>query len=140
MPVKRRKAKALNDYPDFTEDRPVSFERWQRHRERLLAYYRPGKRPPEWWAYESPVPRDPDFDVPECGQLYAVGELSDEELKALLPDWKRNYDRAQRPKVFHCLGPDKFLTGRAARLAIYKWAGIPAEYIRRWDRERIPRS
>ena len=80
MPVKRRKRKVLDDYPMRWEERPVSFERWLRHRERLMAMKHAGHRPEEWWAYESPRPRSPDFDLPQSIQLYEMGELTNDEL------------------------------------------------------------
>jgi hypothetical protein len=143
MPVKRRKGKARDVCPsNFDEDRPISRERWSRWREKLLANCHPGKRPPEWWAYESPVPRSPDFDLPESIQLYEIGELRPDEIEALLPLWRTHYDRAQAPGFSYCSGYDTaqrsgvWLKGAAARRALYKWAGIPPDVVKRWDGER----
>ena len=50
MPVKRRKRKTIDDYPKPWEHHPVSQDRCERHRERMLASTRAGRRPLEWWA------------------------------------------------------------------------------------------
>ena len=84
MPVKSRRRKVIDDYPlpwDF--DRPVSLERWTKHRERLLANERAGRRPLEWWQFEGPCAypgRDRETVV-----LYEAGLLPDDELPELLP-------------------------------------------------------
>jgi hypothetical protein len=139
MPVKRRIAKARKDYPKPWEERPVSRERWERHRERMMANCFAGRRPEEWWEYESPLPRDPDFDVPQCVQLYKMGELRADELAELLQEWRRHYERAQEPGFTYCLGQKngrpEWLEGAAARKALYRWAGIPAEIVRKWNAE-----
>ena len=141
MPVKRRIPKARDDYPMPWEHRPVSRERWERHRELLLARAGAGRRPPEWWAYESPVPCPCVFDGPrECRVLYEIGELSEEEIEALTPEWRRHYERSHEPLFGYCKGPGKWLEGPAARRALYKWAGIPREFIRKWDAERARRT
>ena len=66
--------------------------------------------------------------------LYEAGLLGDDEL---LPQWRTFYDKAQRPNFFYPLGPGQFLKGQAARTAQYKWAGIPPNVVKKWDRERI---
>jgi hypothetical protein len=136
MPVKRRKRKGLDDYPKPWEDRPVSFERWERHRERIMAHGHAGYRPEEWWAYESPDPRR-DRDERQCLQLYQMGELSPEEIEELIPEWRQNYEWSQHKSFFYPLGPGNFLHGARARRALYRWAGIPAEILEQWDRERV---
>jgi hypothetical protein len=114
MPVKRRFRKARDDYPMPWEERPVSVERWQRHRERLMANSHPGTRPPEGWAYESPVPRPCVFDGPrECRVLYEIGELSEEEIEALMPEWRRHYEHSCEPHFAYCQGPGQWLEGPA---------------------------
>jgi len=69
-------------------------------------------------------------------QLYDMGELSDEELAELMPWWRRQYERAQQPDFHYCLGVNNWLKGAAARKALYKWAGIPRDIIRKWNAER----
>ena len=140
MPVKRRVAKIRDDYPRPWEKRPVSRERWERHRATMMARCHAGHRPEEWWEYESPVPRDPDFDVPQCLQLYNMGELSADELAELMPFWRQHYERAQEPDFHYCLGPGRFLEGEAAKRALYRWAGIPAVIVRKWNAECARRA
>ncbi len=138
MPVRRRKS--LGDYPCPWEPRPVSQERWERHRERMLAHMPAGTRPEEWWEYDSPLYRHPDRAVRECRQLYEMGELSDEELTELLVWWRLAYDKAQDPVFTYCAGPGRFLKGVAARKSLYDWAGIPPDLARQWNEERFQRE
>jgi hypothetical protein len=141
MPVKRRVVKARDDYPMPWEDRPISRERWERHRDRLLARAHSGDRPPEWWAYESPVPRPCALDGPrECQVLYEIGELSKDEIEALMPEWRRHYERSHEPHFSYCAGQGNWLEGTPARRALYRWAGIPREFIKQWDAERRART
>ena len=72
--------------------------------------------------------------------LYEAGLLSDDELAELLPRWREFYEKAQRPGFFFPLGPGRYLEGRAARQAQYRWACIPPDLVRGWDRERIAAS
>jgi hypothetical protein len=147
MPAKRRLSKHRDDYPGIGEQpRPVSRERWERHRERLMARYSPGKRPEEWWEYEAPKPRDPDFDLPESIQLFEMGELTVAELAELMPYWREEYTKAQRRGFSYCLGYDLerrgavWISGAAARKAHCRWAGIPPAIVKQWDRERLAAS
>ena len=122
MPVKARLRKLKDaDYPELWEKRPVSRERWERHRESLLANAHAGSRPPEWWAYQSPNPRD--LQMAERLQLYEMGELRRAELDELMPFWKEWEEKARG--LHFTLGPGKILEGRAAYLAWRRWAGIP---------------
>jgi|SRR6266536_2390403 len=61
------------------------------------------------------------------------GELDDAEIEKLLPLWEHAYRMATRPGHMHCLGPGEFLEGRAAREATLMWAGIPQEFVDKWD-------
>jgi hypothetical protein len=138
MPVKRRLSKTRDDYPRPWEDRPVSFERWERHRERILAQTRAGRRPEEWWEYEATIPW-PGYDD-ETVALYKAGLLDDEELAELMPWWREQYDRSHEPDFGYCGGPGKFLKGDEARKAHYRWAQIPPEIVKRWDQESAARA
>ncbi len=135
MPVKRRLAKTRDDYPRPWEPRPVSQERWERHREQILAQTRAGRRPEEWWEYEAP------FDYPgyddETVALYRAGLLTEEELAELTPWWREQYDKATEPDFSYTVGPGKILKGEAARKAHYRWACIPPNIVKRWDAERV---
>lgn len=128
MPVKRRIAKQRDDYPKPWEEHPVSLERWMRHRERMLASHISGRRPHEWWEYESPIPW-PGYDN-EAVALYDVGLLSEEEIAELMPRWREEFERANRKDFFYVAGPKKYLTGAPARKAHYKWANIPPAVLK----------
>ncbi len=104
---------------------------WRRHGEDALARGSPGKRPPLWWRYQSPERRDRSIE--QCRQLFDMGELDDAEIEKLLPLWEHAYRMATRPGHMHCLGPGEFLEGRAAREATLMWAGIPQEFVDKWD-------
>ena len=130
--------KTIDDYPKPWEHHPVSQDRWERHRERMLASTRAGRRPLEWWAYEAPFPY-PGYDN-ETVALYQAGILTKGELAELTPWWREQYDRAQCPDFHHTAGPDRILEGAEARKAHYRWACIPPEIVKRWDRERVATS
>ena len=135
MPVKRRAAKVRDDYPRPWENRPVSLERWQRHREQMMAREHPGRRPEEWWTYESPLGALPTSDKPQCLLLYEMGELREDELAALMPERRKDWEHAQEPDFFYCGGPGKWLEGRAAQKAHYLWAGIPEPVLAQFEAE-----
>src|SRR3954453_17190713 len=122
MPVKRRVRKARDDYPIPWEPRPGSLDRWQRHRELLLANERAGRRPEEWWAYEAAIPW-PGYDN-ETVALYNAGLLSDQELAELRPWWREQFERSFAPEFFHCLSSGRILEDAPARRALYRWACI----------------
>ena len=138
--MKRRKSKAVDDYPMPWERRPVEYERWMRHRERMMASHPEGARPCEWWAYESPVARPNIFGPRECRVLYEIGELSAEEIAILTPQWRAEFDKAQEAGFKYRCGPNKFLEGPAAQRAWYRWAGIPRELITKWTKDHARHS
>lgn len=133
----RRKVKPTkDDYPAPWEDRPISRERWQRHREIMMQRQHAGRRPPEWWLYERQMPRPDDT-------LYAMGELVGEEKAEVMRFWREQYEHALAPGFVYCIGHknpgDTFascLEGPAARRAHHRWAGIPPDLVRRWGAER----
>jgi hypothetical protein len=116
----RRRKPVREDYPPPWEPRPISLERWQRHRTTLMARATEGHRPEEWWAYE----RNMDKPADQAATLYAMGELQGTELELVLKSWRtyyktaRGYSDIQEQREF------------------IKWAGIPAELVKQWDRER----
>jgi hypothetical protein len=69
--------------------------------------------------------------------LYEIGELSEEEIEALTPEWRRHYERSHEPHFAYCAGLGKWLEGAPARRALYRWAGIPRDLIKQWDAERV---
>jgi hypothetical protein len=101
---------------------------WERHRDRLMANYGPprqrGTRPQAWWDYDSPVERD--HDMHEALQLYRMGELKGDELKAVLAHWAKEAEKA-RTIGFQVQGPGDILYGDAAIKARRDCVGIPDE-------------
>ena len=73
----RRKTKPpIDDRPVPWEKGPISRERWQRHRDWMMAASGAGHRPEEWWLYEKGRKRPKN----ETQALYAMGELRGGEL------------------------------------------------------------
>jgi hypothetical protein len=105
-----------------------------------MAESAPGTRPEEWWTYEKRM-SPPDN---EATKLYAMGELTEPELDALMAEWRAQYERAQHPAFTLCLGyrPGQtvatWVKGAAARRAHYR--GIPRGLLRRWNAERRRRA
>ena len=132
--MRNNRTRPPDDYPKPWESRPVSHERWQKHRERMMAYAGAGRRPPEWWRYESGQQRPVDRGD-ETILLYEMGEFSPAEIKRLLPDWRERYEKTHDDGFAYFTG-DVWLKGEAAKLAHLRWAGVPPEIWRRWDEER----
>jgi hypothetical protein len=135
----RARRRKPGDYPAPWEDRPISRERWQRHRETMMQHQPAGSRPVEWWLYERQMPRPHD----EAATLLEMGELRGEEKVEKMRYWREQYERTCEPGFGYCIGHknpgDTFaswLKGPAARRAHYRWAGIPRELVRKWDAER----
>ena len=111
---------------------------WLRNRDRLLAWHRHGHRPMAWWHFESPIPFL-GYDR-EQAVLFEAGLLGEEESATLVTEWRREFERAQASDFWVCQGPGRFLHGKEARRAYYRWAGIPRDLLKRWTRERRRRS
>lgn len=110
----RRKTKPPNDDRLVPwEDRPISRERWQRHRDWMMATEGPGQRPQKWWLYEKGRKRPEN----ETQTLYAMGELRGAELARLMEWWRDAYKDAY--EVFHGrpLRDDQKNAGRAASIS-----------------------
>jgi hypothetical protein len=107
----------------------------------MLDYFKnfqPGKRPPEWWEYECPVPRN--LDIRECLQLFRLGELEGVELMKVEAAWTLAEHRAVSGVPYirskeGLTGPpervraDQFLRGAIAYHAHRRFAGVPDELI-----------
>jgi hypothetical protein len=125
------------DFPTPWEDRPISRERWRRHREQIMTAESKllGRRPPEWWIYERKT-EPPDW-YNEAEVLHDLGELREDELASLMSTWREYYDQAQAPDFACCIGANgtsaRWIEGREAREALYRWAGIPRSLLARWD-------
>lgn len=128
----RRIKPTKDDYPPPWEDRPVSIERWRKHRGVMLQWAYPGSRPREWWLYEKQMPR-PDQ---EAAALLEMGELSAAELAELMPVWRERYERSWEPGFVYNAGARGWLEGAPARKAWYRLFGIPPAIVRQWNAER----
>jgi hypothetical protein len=125
---------------DAFRDEEEYREAWARHRERLLAGDRHGRRPMAWWRFEAPPSlKYPGYDR-ERSVLYEAGLLGEEERRELVAEWRQAFERAQAPDFWFCLGPGRSLEGATARRQHYKWADIPRSLRLRWTRERRRRS
>ena len=142
MPVKRRSAKRRvhefswevwmdlslgpNERWKVFEDDAERRAAWEVHRERLMTGINPGKRPDAWWTFESPEPYD--RAVPECLQLYRIGELKGRELERCMAIWQSHigkglqYGYHQRGRLVPP-GPEAERLWRA-------WSGCPDELFR----------
>ena len=72
----------------------------------------------------------------ERSTLHAGGLLGEEEKAVLEAEWREDFERGYDPDFALSLGPDEHLTGAAARGALYRWADIPRQLVRRWTAER----
>jgi hypothetical protein len=112
---------------------------WLLHRDRLAGVLpsSPGRRAQAWWAYDAPIPW-PGYDA-ERSTLYAAGLLDVEEKAQLEAEWRGNFESAANPGFALSLAPDEHLTGAAARRALYCWADIPRQLVRKWTAEQRKR-
>jgi hypothetical protein len=131
--VRRKTKPPRDDYPTPWEDRPISIQRWRRHRELMLRNEYPGRRPEEWWLYEREM--QPPSRQDEAATLYAMGELTGSELNQVVGEWRQHYEHALGPRFSYNTGAT-WLQGASARRAHYRWAGIPPALVRQWDAER----
>ena len=110
---------------------------WAQWRERLLSTCRYGQRPAAWWDYESPVARPANHRL-EAARLYAMKLLPPKEAKQLHDYWRARYEQAYEhgEDFSHCLGPDEWLVGDAARRAHFRTYGILPALVDQWEAER----
>jgi hypothetical protein len=115
---------------------------WNQHRAQILSYYRNGRRPWGWWAFEAGDLRFPGHDR-ERSMLYEAGLLAEEERAELVAHWRARFVQAQQPGFMFCMGfarpGDKtatWLKGAPARRAHYRWAGIPRSLLQEWRSQR----
>jgi len=122
------------------ERRPISRERWARHREQIMREDAgEGRRQPEWWIYEK------DQEPPEereAAMLLEMGELGKSELARLMKHWREKWEKALKDHGFCCghkpgSNTDAlWLEGIQARKAWCRFWGIPAKLVLQWGRER----
>jgi hypothetical protein len=134
----RKKKPPKDDRLRPWDDRPISYERWLKHRDHIMASTRAGSRPEEWWTYEKQMPQPRDLGD-ERITLFEMAELTETELAELMPEWREEYERANEPNFSYCTGHG-WLRGEAAKRAQYRWAGIPRALIRKWDAARRRRA
>jgi hypothetical protein len=121
---------------DSAEDRRAA---WRYHGDRLVRQCRPGRRPAAWWDFDATI-RRPRNAAEEAAALFKNGLLAAREADVLLAQWRAAFDRAQHDGFAFCEGsePDggaaRWLQGAQARIAHYKWAGIPRELVKQWTR------
>jgi hypothetical protein len=126
-PVRHRERLA---YPPPWEAGPISRERWQKHRERLMAECAVGRRPEEWWLYEQGCEQPEN----QTQVLYTMGELRAEELAKLMVWWRDAYVDASETVTVGSFGtvrrtPEQ----RQAHLDFHE---VPRELVAQWDAER----
>ena len=134
----RKKKPPKDDRLRPWDDRPISYERWVKHKDQIMASTRAGSRPEEWWAYEKQMPQPRDLGD-ERITLFKMAELTETELAELMPEWREDYEKANEPNFSYCTG-DGWLRGEAAKRAQYSWAGIPPALVKKWDAERRRRA
>ena len=133
MTTKRRPVRHRErlDYVVPWESRPISKERWEKFRNRMLAEEAAGHRPEEWWLYE----QDRDRPENETQVLYTMGELRGAELAKCMGWWRQHYEEANEVLVIG----GSFGTIRktpAQRQEYLDYHDVPRELVKQWDAER----
>jgi hypothetical protein len=128
----RRKTKApIDDTPAPWEERPVSRERWRKHRAWLMSGNGAGYRPEEWWLYEKKCQRPKN----ETQTLYTMGELRGDELAKLLTWWRDAYEEAN--EVLDVGGSfGTIIRTPEQRQKYLDHHHVPHELVAQWDAER----
>jgi hypothetical protein len=62
----------------------------------MMAMAGAGRRPLEWWEYETEVERPLDLGDAEIA-LFEMGELTDAEVAEVMPQWRDRYEQAIEP-------------------------------------------
>jgi len=109
----RKKKPPKDDRLRPWDDRPISYERWVKHKDQIMASTRAGSRPEEWWEYEKQMPQPCDLGD-ERITLFEMVELTETELAELMPEWREEYEKVNEPNFSYCTGHD-WLRGEAAR-------------------------
>jgi hypothetical protein len=129
---------ASDRWADAFRDESEHRDAWIRNRDRLLAWYRHARRPQAWWQFEAPIP-DPGYER-EQSALYAAGLLGEDERAELVAWWREQFEKAQAPDFWLCLGPGRFLKDEPARRAQYREADIPRALLSQWTARHRRRS
>jgi hypothetical protein len=128
--VKRKTRPQIDDYPAPWEERPVSRERWHRHRRRMMASAAPGQRPLEWWLYEKRR-EEPEH---QALVLRNMGELQAGELAKCMQWWRDDFDAACEVFTVGSYGTLKRTPAERQRYLDFK--GVPPDLVEQWDAER----
>jgi hypothetical protein len=108
---------------------------WEAHRKRLLDRWgNEGRRPQAWWKFDTSIPY-PGY-ARERSTLYEHGLLGEAEARALVADWKVEFERASQPDFFFTAGPGEILHGEAARQKHFEWADIPQTLLQQFEAAR----
>jgi hypothetical protein len=108
---------------------------WEAHRKRLLDRWGDeGRRPQAWWKFDSPIPY-PGY-ARERSTLYERGLLGEAEARALVADWKVEFERASQPAFFFTAAPGEILQGEAARQKHFEWADSPQTLLQQFEAAR----
>jgi len=109
---------------------------WEAHRERLIRWWgTDGRRPQAWWRYDAPNIPYPGY-ARERSLLYEHGLLGEAEARALVADWKVEFERASQPDFFFIAGPGEIYQGAVARQKHFAWADIPSALVQQWEAAR----
>ena len=76
------------------DDRPISYERWVKHKDQIMASTRAGSRPEEWWAYEKQMPQPCDLGD-ERITLFEMASSRAQAQNATSPPTGTNCGRGQ---------------------------------------------
>jgi hypothetical protein len=128
--MKRKTKPPIDDTPAPWEERPVSRERWQKHRAWLMDGCI-GSRPQEWWLYEQGREQPEN----ETQVLYSMGELRGAELAKLMKWWRDAYEEANEVLVIGgSIGTIRKTP--AQRQKYLDHHHVPHELVAQWDAER----
>jgi hypothetical protein len=88
----------------------------------MMAIAGAGRRPLEWWEYETEVERPHDLGDAEIA-VFEMGELSEAEIAELTPQWRERYEQANAPGFSYCTGEMTWLKGEEVKQRLYRSAG-----------------
>jgi hypothetical protein len=109
---------------------------WIANRDLLMRRWgQDGYRPQAWWRYDAPDIPYPGY-ARERSTLYEHGLLGEAEARALVADWKVEFERASQPAFFFTASPGEILHGEAARQKHFAWADIPSALVQQWEAAR----
>src|SRR5262249_28644407 len=106
---------------------------WEKHRDEVMRLWGShGRRPMAWWEFDAGDLKHPGYSR-ERSTLWRAGVLTEAEKAELERDWRREFETAQTPDFTMNTGCE-ILTGDRARTAHYRWADVPHELVKRWEK------